>query len=1121
MPVYNHEMYVQDAIRSLVRQTYAHMELIVINDGSTDSSWQKIQEMRAECEARFVRTCFVSKENEGTCVTLNKLLQRAHGKYVYLIASDDLAKPHAIATETAFLEQHPDYCLVVGDNEFIDGDGQRIYWDNERNPVQREQEICYRSFGQFFRQTRKDVDFLSDEFGSYASLYFRNYITNGYTMRKATLDLIGPIPELGVFEDYYLMLQLAKYGKFKYIDEILFSYRWHSTNSMKDFAVVDMHDANTRAVEELILKDRKLHPRRDFTPEFARWLDSYDPGYPHAALSVRDPAHLRDGGGRANGQARAACVVEQDPGRGLLYKARNTNPAYPAEAYACCVRNAVPTFSKKRLAIFACHDVGARVDDTVLYQLRGLLAVADAVVFVADNPILLPELEKLAPLAAYVSCCEHGGSGFGAYKAGVLHAETQGYLEQVDALILCDDSCLGPVTPLEPLFAAMDACPCDFWSLLDTPGRQSSSFFVVRRPILRDSAFARHFRQCDAQGCVSSPGQRAKELPELLGQWGYCGNARFRRRELAAHVRCLWRSGNPDMMLWPRTLLEYGVPLVRLLARDGGFVTDLQENPWDVLAAVQERNPELGALVEARCTRDIPPGDAHWLTPDRLLSQYDVVFFNVFETLLESSLSWPRDALIWMEERTGRVGFAAQRMLAEEQARAAAGGEVSLATIYANAALRDHADMQEQELALTGALYSANTRVKPYYDLAVRLGKRIALLADSCLPAEAVRTLLRRAGYVDFEALFVSGETGLTRASGGLFRHALRVLGATPEQTVHIGSRWAQDRDTPTALGIRAHIVDPRIWAFRHHVTHYKYWLFHRRVNSRLSGMLLTLWADFAQRQQDADPFYAWGYCFGGPFALGFCQFIRQCCAEEGIDALVFAGPAGPLLQRAFATLGGGLSCQTAPHFHEALWDPLPVNTTDGDTACRVAAGLPLHTGAEAPLTPPPLEVAAARVALVQISTANGALWQAARRQWGELLHMGIVAAWHRAAASAPVRSYAGGAGTPKERVFLCFVEELLGETAFADTLCGAVAQRSATRQQLQAGAERFVADFVATYGDACPALTYADYRELVQALRDQCTPADALVLRQLFRPGAANPLACISLMELLAPAVA
>ena len=134
----------------------------------------------------------------------------------------------------------------------------------------------------------------------------------------------------------------------------------------------------------------------------------------------------------------------------------------------------------------------------MLYQLRGLLAVADALVFVADNPLLLSELEKLTPLAAYVSCCEHGGSGFGAYKAGVLYAKAQGYLEQVDTLILCDDSCIGPVTPLAPLFAAMGTCPCDFWTLLDTPGRQSASFFVVRQSILRDSAFARHFRQCDA-----------------------------------------------------------------------------------------------------------------------------------------------------------------------------------------------------------------------------------------------------------------------------------------------------------------------------------------------------------------------------------------------------------------------------------------------------------------------------------------------------------------------------------------------------------------------------------------------------------------------------------------------
>ena len=65
IPAYNHEKYVQDAIKSIMEQTYQNIELIVIDDGSKDSTWQKIQDMKSECEKRFTRVHFETKQNEG------------------------------------------------------------------------------------------------------------------------------------------------------------------------------------------------------------------------------------------------------------------------------------------------------------------------------------------------------------------------------------------------------------------------------------------------------------------------------------------------------------------------------------------------------------------------------------------------------------------------------------------------------------------------------------------------------------------------------------------------------------------------------------------------------------------------------------------------------------------------------------------------------------------------------------------------------------------------------------------------------------------------------------------------------------------------------------------------
>ena len=77
-------------------------EIILVNDGSKDNTWQKILEMKEACEKRFKRVIFQTKENEGTCKTLNLLIDLAKGKFIYIIASDDIAKPNAIKKELSF-----------------------------------------------------------------------------------------------------------------------------------------------------------------------------------------------------------------------------------------------------------------------------------------------------------------------------------------------------------------------------------------------------------------------------------------------------------------------------------------------------------------------------------------------------------------------------------------------------------------------------------------------------------------------------------------------------------------------------------------------------------------------------------------------------------------------------------------------------------------------------------------------------------------------------------------------------------------------------------------------------------------------------------------------------------
>ncbi len=249
---YNHERFVQETIRSIIAQTYENIELIIIDDGSTDSTWHKIQELLPECEKRFIRVYAQTQENMGCALVSNKLISEAQGKYIYSIASDDLAKPQAIEKQVSFLEAHPDYVLVVGDNDIIDGQGQKISWDRNRNALPYD-EGEYKTFAQFL-----NVKNYGKDFGSYESLVKGNHIPNGYLSRAKALKSILPYVKEAPLEDWFMHLQMSKLGKYGFIDEVLFSYRWHNENT--SHKVEHMNDMTIQT----FLFEKKLIEQDDY-----------------------------------------------------------------------------------------------------------------------------------------------------------------------------------------------------------------------------------------------------------------------------------------------------------------------------------------------------------------------------------------------------------------------------------------------------------------------------------------------------------------------------------------------------------------------------------------------------------------------------------------------------------------------------------------------------------------------------------------------------------------------------------------------------------------------------------------------------------------------------------------
>lgn len=261
IPAYNHENYIQETIESIINQTYPNIELIILDDGSKDKTWEKITELKPKCENRFVKIHFETKQNEGTCMTLNKLLKLSSGEFVYIIASDDLAKPQAIEKEVKFLQNNPDYALAVGDNEYVDSMGKQIF-RTQKAFTSNIKNAKYKTVKEFLSSKLK-IDFLSDDFGSYKTLYKENYIPNGYLIRKNIFEAIGNFTKNAPLEDFWLMLQISKYKKMKYIDEILFSYRIHDTNTIGNSTRMRELTTKTRNYEQKLLEKYLTNHKND------------------------------------------------------------------------------------------------------------------------------------------------------------------------------------------------------------------------------------------------------------------------------------------------------------------------------------------------------------------------------------------------------------------------------------------------------------------------------------------------------------------------------------------------------------------------------------------------------------------------------------------------------------------------------------------------------------------------------------------------------------------------------------------------------------------------------------------------------------------------------------------
>jgi len=250
---YNFEKYALEALESVKQQRYDNIELIIIDDHSTDNSVALIRDWMTT----YPGACrlIVNEKNLGVCATLNKAFAQATGRYIAAIATDDIWLPDKTSVQVQLLESAPqDVCAVYSNAYLIREDGS----PRDKN----------------FMEIRNVKGFPQGEI--FEHLLTDNFIpAMSVLLKMECFRTVGNFDEQLVYEDYDMWLRLSKRYKFLFSDHMSVKYRvkdkslstsilWEVPNTKILLKHLGHHPMVLKKLQELALKAYKKDQKKVF-----------------------------------------------------------------------------------------------------------------------------------------------------------------------------------------------------------------------------------------------------------------------------------------------------------------------------------------------------------------------------------------------------------------------------------------------------------------------------------------------------------------------------------------------------------------------------------------------------------------------------------------------------------------------------------------------------------------------------------------------------------------------------------------------------------------------------------------------------------------------------------------
>lgn len=607
---YNHEKYIEQCLRSIFSQTYSKIELLVLDDGSMDSSSEIIQEVLKD--SPFATTYFDKHENMGLVRTRNKALSLIKGEFFLFVDSDD------------FLED--DYIEKLYDVA-----------------VKEEADIVYCDLYDF----EKQENFLTSKEFDLLELLRANYISSCSLVRtKASTGILYDTRLSGKkLEDYDFFLNLIINNKAKavYQSQTRLNYRVLPTSmSQRDStkyyyevyllllekyldklpheiyhalgeniftlegrldALIHHHEKVSEYVQELQNQNHTLEDVLSKEKCQSYKLREHIKMVNQEVLDVKSSLSYRLGNALINPIKILAMLVRNPRAlrpilsqikRNLIWmKRRLSSPKVYYNRFVRDQERKQLATNGKRALVYVIFESEERLQDYKVRFLESLSKLSDDVLVIVNGDLQEEDIHMLESYGQ-VFVRENVGYDTAAFRDGI-KAFGKETLKQYAQLLLVNDTNIGPMRDMAEIFQKMEEKHLDFWGISfgeeqeDVTGENpygyipkhlQSYFLVIENLLLQSDAFYAYWDQLqDTDSRDKAIGRHETVFTKYFADLGYRYDALVQENEDSA------------MYIHPLRMLEAGSPLVKYTALKN---YDDEQFSWQGL----DRESEVPELLE-------------------------------------------------------------------------------------------------------------------------------------------------------------------------------------------------------------------------------------------------------------------------------------------------------------------------------------------------------------------------------------------------------------------------------------------------------------------------------------------------------------------------------------------